>query len=94
MCGGRDKATKAATAAETARKKQVADATSAIERAFGGGQRKDQLDAFIKALRGEFTTEAGRQKTIADRRTKFSLARSGLTGGSAAADVSMQSVTG
>ena len=87
MCGGRDKATKAATAAETARKKQVADATSAIERAFGGGQRKDQLDAFIKALRGEFTTEAGRQKTIADRRTKFSLARSGLTGGSAAADV-------
>ena len=86
MCGGRDDATKAATTAEDARKKQVADATGAIERAFGGTQRQSQLDDFIKALRGEFTTEAGRQKKIADRRAKFSLARSGLTGGSAAAD--------
>lgn len=87
MCFGGDKATTAAATAETARKKQVADATAAIERAFGGKGRKDQLSDFINALRGEFTTEAGRQKTLADRRAKFSLARSGLTGGSAAADV-------
>ncbi len=88
MCfGGGDKATKAAQTAEDARKKQVTDATAAIERAFGGEGRKGQLDDFINALRGEFTTEAGRQKTLADRRAKFSLARSGLTGGSAAADV-------
>ena len=87
MCGGSDKATRAAAEAEKARKKQVADATAAIERAFGGTARKGQLSNFINALRGEFTTEAGRQKTLADRRAKFSLARSGLTGGSAAADV-------
>lgn len=86
MCGGSDKATKAAAEAERKRKQQVEQATSAITRAFGGGQRKGQLDDFIKALRGEFTSEAGRQKTVADRRAKFSLARSGLTGGSAAAD--------
>ncbi len=86
MCGGRDDATKAAQAAEETRKKQVADATGAIERAFGGGERQGQLDDFIKALRGEFTTEAGRQKKIIDRRAKFGLARSGLTGGSTAAD--------
>lgn len=86
MCGGRDDATKAAQVAEAERKKQVANATSAITNAFGGSQRKGQLDAFIKALRGEFTSEAGRQKVSADRRAKFSLARSGLTGGSAAAD--------
>ena len=87
MCGGRDDATRAAQKTERKRKEQVAQATSAIERAFGGGQRKDQLDAFIKALRGEFTTEAGRQNKITDRRAKCSLARSGLSGGSAAADV-------
>lgn len=87
MCGGSDKSTRAAQTAEDARKKQVTDATAAIERAFGGQARKGQLEDFINALRGEFTTEAGRQKTLADRRTKFSLARSGLTGGSAAADV-------
>ena len=87
MCGGRDRATTAAQTAEDARKKQVTDATAAIERAFGGAPRQRQLDEFISALRGEFTTEAGRQKTLVDRRAKFSLARSGLTGGSAAADV-------
>ena len=87
MCGGRDDATKAAAAAEESRKKQVSEATAAIERAFGGEARKGQLSDFINALRGEFTTEAGRQKTLADRRAKFGLARSGLTGGSAAADL-------
>ena len=86
MCFGSDKATKAATEAERQRTIQVANATNAIERAFGGESRQTQLDDFIKALRGEFTTEAGRQKTIASRRAKFGLARSGLTGGSEAAD--------
>ena len=87
MCGGRDDATKAAQEAERSRQIQVANATNAIERAFAGPERQGQLDDFIKALRGEFTTEAGRQKKIVDRRAKFGLARSGLTGGSAAADV-------
>ena len=91
MCfGGGDKATKAAAAEEAARKKQVSDATSAIERAFGGTSRQGQLDEFIKALRGEFTTEAGRQRGIASRRGRFSAARSGLTGGSAAADAQVR----
>ena len=91
MCfGGDDKATKEAARVEAARKKQVADATSAIERAFGGTGRQGQLDEFIAALRGEFTTEAGRQRTIADRRGRFSTARSGLTGGSAAADAQVR----
>ncbi len=87
MCGGRDKATKAAQKAEEARQRQVREATFAIDRAFAGPQRRGQLDDFIKALRGEFTTEAGRQKKVIDRRAKFGLARGGLTGGSAAADV-------
>lgn len=87
MCGGSDKATKAAAEAERKRQIQVANATNAIEAAFGGEGRQAQLDEFINALRGEFTTEAGRQKKLIDRRAKFGLARGGLTGGSAAADV-------
>jgi hypothetical protein len=84
MCGGGGGATKRAEAAEIKRKKEVASATSAIDRAFTG--RGGQLDDFVAALREQFGAEAGRQKTIADRQLKFSLARGGLTGGSAAAD--------
>ncbi len=85
MCfGGGGSAAEAAQQEETARKQQVADATAAIDRAFTG--RTGQLDDFIAALREEFTTEAQRQKGDADRQLKFSLARGGLTGGSAAAD--------
>ena len=41
-------------------------------------------------MREQFGAEAGRQKTLADRSLKFSLARGGLTGGSAAADIGEQ----
>ncbi len=85
MCGGgSSKASDEAARQETARKKQVTDASAAIDRAFAG--RGGQLDEFADALRGQFRTEAERQKGVADRQLKFSLARGGLTGGSAAAD--------
>ncbi len=89
MCGGTDPATGAAQARETSRLKQVKASTSAIESAFGSGQRKQQLKDFIAALRSRFQTEAGRQKVDIKRRSKFGLARSGLTGGSEAADRSV-----
>lgn len=86
MCfGGGNDASNAAQTAEDERKRQVAASTSAIDKAFAG--RGNQLADFISALREQFGAEAGRQKTIADRRLKFSLARGGLTGGSAAADL-------
>jgi hypothetical protein len=84
MCGGGGDASKAAEQAEFKRRKQVAGATSAIDKAFAG--RGGQLDDFVSALREQFGAEAGRQKKDADRNLKFSLARGGLTGGSAAAD--------
>ncbi|MEE9311797.1 MAG: hypothetical protein V3V10_05220 [Planctomycetota bacterium] len=85
MCGGGGgKAAKHARTEELARKREIAAATSAIDRAFS--RRGSQLDDFVSALREQFGAEAGRQKTIADRQLKFSLARGGLTGGSAAAD--------
>ncbi len=84
MCGGGGGASNRAEAAEVKRKAEVARATKAIDEAFGG--RGSQLDDFVAALREQFGAEAGRQKKIADRQLKFSLARGGLTGGSAAAD--------
>ncbi len=89
MCGGTDKATAAAQSREIQRKRQSTAATEAINRAFGGDLRKSQLADFINALRKQFSTEAGRQKIDVKRRSKFGLARSGLTGGSEAADRSV-----
>ena len=89
MCGGTDPATGAAQARERSRLKQVSASTSAIESAFGSKQRNRQLKDFIAALRSRFQTEAGRQKVDIKRRSKFGLARSGLTGGSEAADRSV-----
>jgi hypothetical protein len=89
MCGGSDSATKQAQENERLRKIEVANATNAIERAFGGPERESQLSEFINALRGQFTTEARKQKEQTSRRAKFATARSGLTGGSAAADLNV-----
>jgi len=88
MCGGDKGAASRAEAQEARRRQDVAASTSAIDRAFAG--RGSQLDDFVAALREEFGAEAGRQKTIADRDLKVSLARGGLTGGSAAADLGTQ----
>lgn len=85
MCGGDpNKASREAQRSEEQRRAQVAQATAAIDRIFSG--REGQLDDFAAALRGEFETEALRQKAVADRELKFSLARGGLTGGSADVD--------
>jgi len=84
MCGASQGASKRAEQAEVDRQSQIRSSTSAIDRAFSG--RQSQLDDFVAALREDFAGEAGRQKEIADRQSKFSLARGGLTGGSAAAD--------
>lgn len=84
MCGGGDDAAEAAERQERERQEQIRRSTQAIDRAFSG--REAQLDDFVNALRAEFRTEARRQKGDADRSLKFSLARGGLTGGSAAAD--------
>lgn len=84
MCGGGDDAAEEAARQERERKAQIRRSTAAIDRAFSG--RSSQLDDFVEALRQEFRTEAQRQKGDVDRQLKFSLARGGLTGGSAAAD--------
>lgn len=85
MCGGGDKASKRAEQRETERQAQIKQATSEIDRIFNqrGGQQQD----FVSALRDFFTTDVRKQQQETARQAKFGLARSGLTGGSAAVDI-------
>jgi hypothetical protein len=80
------RAEKRATQAEAERQTAMQGATNRVNQVFDSPERGSQIQAFLQALRDQYTTDANRQKAIADRRLKFSTARSGLTGGSAAVD--------
>jgi len=73
-----------AAAAETARQGRISGNVKDINSAFSG--RQPQYDQLGAALRERLNTDLGRQRATANRQTKFSLARGGLTGGSAAVD--------
>jgi hypothetical protein len=72
--------------AEAARQVAIRQGTERVNSIFDDPARAAQHEAFLKAIRDYYTTDANRQKAIADRNLKFSMARSGLTGGSAAVD--------
>lgn len=72
--------------AERARQITVRLGTDKVNSIFDDPSRQGQYNDFLKAIREFYTTDANRQKTIADRNLKFSTARNGLTGGSAAVD--------
>ena len=85
MCGGgSNAATNAANAQEAQRQSQINTNVNAINSAFSN--RGQEYSNFKTALQGQYQTELNRQQAIAGRNSKFALARSGLTGGSAAAD--------
>lgn len=84
--GSSSGATNAAQQEEAARQARVQEATRRIDAAFDSPERRGQYDQYLTSLRGLYRTDADRQKAIADRQQRFSIARSGLTGGSAAVD--------
>jgi hypothetical protein len=79
-----DKATKRAEQAEAQRQSQISGNVQSINRAFAG--REPQYAQFTQALRERLNTQFGQQRQAATRQNKFALAKSGLTGGSAAID--------
>jgi hypothetical protein len=79
-----DKATKRAEQAEAQRQSQISGNVQSINRAFAG--REPQYAQFTQALRNRLNTQFGQQRQAATRQNKFALAKSGLTGGSAAID--------
>lgn len=77
---------KRARRAEEQRQRQIQQTTRRVNQIFDSPERQAQYEDFVTAVRSHFTEDAGRQKVDADRNLKFSMARSGLTGGSAAVD--------
>lgn len=73
-----------ATDAEAARQKRISGNVSNINSAFAG--REGQYNELGAALRERLNTQLGQKRADLTRQTKFSLARGGLTGGSAAVD--------
>jgi hypothetical protein len=79
-----DKATKQATKAEADRQAQISGNVASINRAFAG--REPQYASVSQAVRDRLNTQFQQQRGVATRQNKFALAKSGLTGGSAAID--------
>lgn len=86
MGGGSGKAQRAAERQEAERQAAIRAGTGRINAIFDAPERQAQYADFVNAVRENYMRDANRQKALADRRLKFSLARSGLTGGSAAVD--------
>lgn len=80
------RAQRQANRAERERQAAIALGTERVNKVFDSPERGKQLEDFLAALRERYTDDANRQKRTADRRLKFSMARSMLTGGSAAVD--------
>jgi len=72
--------------AEQERQARIAQTTQRINSIYDSPGRQQQYADFLSAVRDHYVTDANRQKAIADRNLKFSMARSGLVGGSADRD--------
>lgn len=83
--GGGD-ASRQARIAEEQRQARIADTTARINSVYDAPDRKNQYSDFLGAVRQHYNDDATRQKQVADRNLKFSMAKSGLSGGSADAD--------
>jgi len=80
------RAQQAQAAADAQQKADISHVVSNINSIYDAPQRQQQYNDFINAVRGNYIQDANRQKTAADLQNKFTLARSGLTGGSRAVD--------
>jgi hypothetical protein len=81
-----NRATRAAQRQEAERQARIEATTARIDTLFGNPQRQRQYGDYLGSLRNVYQQDASRQKDMADRNLRFSLARSGLTGGAAAVD--------
>jgi hypothetical protein len=80
-----NKAASAAAQASADNQQQVAGATAAIQNAYGSNARQAQYQTYAQNLQKYYNTQIQQQQNIANQNLKFSLARSGLNGGSQAA---------
>lgn len=93
MClGGGDtkKATREAERQERERQAAINRSIDSINQVFNDPSRKRQIDEFTQATRDLLQTQLTQQQRDAERGTRFALARSGLSLGSADADAAAE----
>lgn len=88
--GSNNSAANAANAADAARQAQIQQSIDSINRAYSNPQRQAQYDQYGNELSKYYTGQVNEQEATNARNLKFAMARSGLTGGSAAVDANTQ----
>jgi hypothetical protein len=86
MGSGSNNAAQKANRMEKKRQAEITAGTSRVNNIFDAPERAAGRTDFLSAVRDHYRTGLDRDKARTDRRLKFSMARGGLTGGSAAID--------
>lgn len=88
--GTNNSAANAANAANTARQNQINQSVAQINSAYSSPSRIAQYNTYGTNLQNYYTGQVNEQEATNARNLKFAMARSGLTGGSAAVDSNTQ----
>jgi hypothetical protein len=88
--GTGNSAANAANAANAQQQAQIQNSVNQINAAYSNPNRTDQYEAYNKNLSNYYTGQVNDQEATNARNLKFAMARSGLTGGSAAIDSNTQ----
>jgi hypothetical protein len=88
--GTGNSAANAANAANAQQQQQIQSAVAQINQAYSSPQRQAQYQQYGANLNNYYTGQVNTQEATNARNLKFAEARSGLTGGSAAADANTQ----
>lgn len=88
--GTSNSASKAAAAADADRQRQIQSSISQIQSAYSSPARQAQYENYGRTLNDYYTGQVKEQGETNARNLKFAMARSGLTGGSAAVDADTQ----
>lgn len=88
--GTNNSAANAANAADKARQQQINTSIGQITSAYANPQRSAQIDQYGQQVGSYLTGQVNAQEATNARNLKFAMARSGLTGGSAAVDSNTQ----
>lgn len=88
--GTNNSAANAASAADATRQAQINQSISQITSAYSSPQRQAQVNQYGTQVGNYLTGQVNEQESTNARNLKFAMARSGLTGGSAAVDSNTQ----
>lgn len=88
--GTGNQAVNSAQAANQQQQLDIQNAVQQVNQAYNSPQRAQQIDNYGTHLQDYYTGQVNNQEAINARNLKFAMARSGLTGGSAATDSNNQ----